>query len=416
MFDAWNQTGPLPGGPARIGADLLRMDPPLYDAVIEEVDGRRIRVGDQWLVDFASCNYLGLDLEPEIIEAAYAATRRWGTHPSWSRLLGNPRLYLDIEEQLTDLLGAPDTLLLPTITHIHGSVLPILARGGLVLLDGRAHKTLFDGCRAAAAEGATVQRYPADDLEALERRLRDAPAGLPRMIVTDGVNSMTGNLPDLVRLADLARRFDALLYVDDAHGFGVIGERSADEPCAYGWRGNSLVRHLGESYDNIVLVGGFSKAYSALLAFVALPTGLKEQLKVQAAPYLYSGPSPTASLAGVLAGFDVNRRRGDQLRTHLHALSGDVLRTIDELGIRTLNRSGFPIMEIPVAEPSALAGIGQFLFRRGVYVTLAAYPLVPRSEVGFRIQLTAAHTSDDIAVLRAALTDLTAQSVFQPAA
>ncbi len=196
----------------------------------------------------------------------------------------------------------------------------------------------------------------------------------------------------------------------------MIGERSADEPCSYGRRGNSLVRHLGESYDNIVLVGGFSKAYSALLAFVALPTALKEQLKVQAAPYLYSGPSPTASLAGVLAGFDVNRRRGDQLRAHLHALSAEVLRTIDELGIRTLNRSGFPIMEIPVVDPSALAGIGQFLFRRGVYVTLAAYPLVPRSEVGFRIQLTAAHTSDDIAVLRSALADLTAQSVFQPAA
>ena len=125
----------------------------------------------------------------------------------------------------------------------------------------------------------------------------------------DGVNSMTGNAPDLAAFARVARTHGALLYVDDAHGFGVIGERRPDETSPYGMRGNSIVRHLGESYDDIVLVGGFSKSYSSLLAFIACPTAIKNLLKVAAAPYLYSGPSPIASLASTLAGFDVNDRR-----------------------------------------------------------------------------------------------------------
>src|SRR5664280_2313842 len=110
--------------------ERLRASHPMMDAVIEEVRGRRIRVGDHWLSDFASCNYLGFDLHPQIIESVVADLRRWGTHPSWSRLLGSPRPYVEIEDRLTELLGAPDTLLLPTITLIHLSVIPALAGQG----------------------------------------------------------------------------------------------------------------------------------------------------------------------------------------------------------------------------------------------------------------------------------------------
>ena len=118
----------------------------------------------------------------------------------------------------------------------------------------------------------------------------------------DGVNSMTGNPPDLRAFAEVTRRHGALLYVDDAHGFGVDRRAHPDEPCPYGARGNSIVRHFDESYEDLVLVGGFSKAYSSLLAFIACPTEVKNLLKVAAPPYLYSGPSPIASLATVLAG------------------------------------------------------------------------------------------------------------------
>src|ERR671933_2711840 len=172
-------------------AELERSNP-MTDAVIDEIDGRMIRVGDLWLADFASCNYLGFDLEREIIDAVPAYLERWGTHPSWSRLLGNPVLYPQLEQRLTDLLGAEDTLVLPTITHIHMSVIPALAeRTGQIFLDSQAHKTIYDGCVVARAQGATLHRYPANDLEVLEQMLRRAPAGVAKLICTDGVNSMT---------------------------------------------------------------------------------------------------------------------------------------------------------------------------------------------------------------------------------
>jgi 7-keto-8-aminopelargonate synthetase-like enzyme len=184
--------------------------------------------------------------------------------------------------------------------------------------------------------------------------------------------------------------------VDDAHGFGVIGERSPDELSPYGRRGNSIVRHLDETYDTILLVGGFSKAYSSLLAFLACPTAIKETLKTAAPPYLYSGPSPVASLATVLEGLKANERRGDALRADLHRMTGRVLARVHELGISTPNESGYPIIEISLSDPDEIDAVGDLLIDRGIYVTMAAYPLVPRNEVGFRIQTTAANTDAQI--------------------
>ena len=376
----------------------------MYDLVIEELQGRRIRIGDHWLTDFASCNYLGLDLDEQVIASIEPAVRRWGTHPSWSRFVGNPRPYLDIEDRLTGLLGAPDTLVLPTITHIHLSVLPVLAAQGQLFMDARAHRTIYDGCHVAVGAGAKLIPYRHHDLDHLRAKLRAAPVNGPRVIVTDGVNSMTGNMPLLPELAALAREYDALLYVDDAHGFGVIGERTPEETSDYGSRGNSIVRYYDESYDNVILVGGFSKAYSSLLAFLALPTVLKERLKVATSPYIYSGPSPVASLATVLAGFDVNAERGDQLRLQVHQLTHTVLDHLTKLGIGTSNTSGLPIIQIPAADPDDLPALWQSLFDHGVYSTAAAYPVVPRKEVGLRIQLTAANTPAEIDELCAVLT------------
>ncbi len=412
---------PAPAPTTRAGrwhatSDLGRLcaTHPMMDAVIDEIDGRRIRVGDQWLADFASCNYLGLDLDEEIIAAVPEYLRRWGTHPSWSRLLGSPVLYEQIESDLTALLGAEDTLVMPTITHIHNSVIPALAAKGAVFMDAQAHKTIYDGCAAATAQGARVLRYRHDDLEQLAGMLEGSRQG-PRLICMDGVNSMTGNAPDLASFAALARRHDALLYVDDAHGFGVIGERSPGESCVYGDRGNSIVRHCGERYDNVVLVGGFSKAYSSLLAFLALPTVVKDYLKVTAAPYLYSGPSPVASLATVIEGLRVNDLRGDALRADLCRKTAVVLDRVHALGAFTPNTSGFPIIELPLADGDDIDAVGRYLFGRGIYVTLAAYPLVPRHQVGFRVQVTAANTDEEIAALVDVLSEVADRFGFQPA-
>jgi 8-amino-7-oxononanoate synthase len=141
-----------------------------------------------------------------------------------------------------------------------------------------------------------------------------------------------------------------------------------------------------------------------LLAFLALPTWLKNHLKVAAPPYLYSGPSPTASLATVLAGLRVNENRGDALRADLARKTRRVLDHVHALGMRTPNTSGFPIIELPLSRPEDIHAVGEFLFDRGIYVTLAAYPLVPRDQVGFRVQVTSANGDDEIDELNATLT------------
>jgi 8-amino-7-oxononanoate synthase len=392
--------------------ESLRANHPMMDAVIEQIDGRMIRVGEHWLADFASCNYLGFDLDPEIIAAVPALLAEWGTHPSWSRLLGSPVLYEQIEERLTELLGCEDSLVLPTITHIHASVIPVLAASGTVFLDARAHKTIYDGCQVARSRGAAIRRFRFEDPAHLDELL-GAESDRARLVCMDGVNSMTGNAPDLREFAAVARRHGALLYVDDAHGFGVLGERREDESCDYGSRGNSIVRHFDESYEDIVLVGGFSKAYSSLLAFIACPTEVKNLLKVTAPPYLYSGPSPVASLATVLAGFDANERRGDQLRGVIHRHTARVLEVLRELDVHTPNRSGLPIVEIPLRDHTRIDSVGRLLFERGVYVTLAAYPLAPKAEVGFRVQLTAANTDVEVDTLIEAITELAERGELQ---
>src|SRR5438105_15082186 len=152
---------------ATAGLAELQFAHPMVDAIVDEVDRRMIRVGEKWLADFASCNYLGFDLNPEIIDAIPPYLHAWGTHPSWSRWLGSPRPYDEIESQLTELLGAEDTLVLPTITHIHMSVIPVLADTGTIFLDRRAHRTIYDGCATARAHGADLHKYSHDDLDEL---------------------------------------------------------------------------------------------------------------------------------------------------------------------------------------------------------------------------------------------------------
>jgi 8-amino-7-oxononanoate synthase len=243
-----------------------------------------------------------------------------------------------------------------------------LAGEGTLLVDIRAHQTLHDAAVIARARGATVRRFRSGDVEHVERLLRGSAP--PRVVCMDGVNSMTGNPPDLPAFTALVREHDATLYVDDAHGFGVIGERSGYDPSPYGRRGNGIVRWFGESYDRVVLAAGFSKAYSSLL------------------------------------GLDINERRGDELRAQLYHRTRTVLDHLDKLGVATSNVSGFPLIELALADAEDLHPVGRHLFDRGIYVTLAPYPVVPRDEVGFRIQLTAANTAEQVDHLLTVLADV----------
>jgi 7-keto-8-aminopelargonate synthetase-like enzyme len=133
---------------------------------------------------------------------------------------------------------------------------------------------------------------------------------------------------------------------------------------------------------------------------------LKDVLKVAAPPYLYSGPSPVASLATTLVGLEVNDQRGDHARYEIYRKSQRVLARLRALGIYTPNRSGYPVIEVPLARHEDIDAVGRYLFDRGIYVTLAAYPLVPKDEVGFRIQVTAANGDDEVDHLCAVLAEI----------
>jgi 8-amino-7-oxononanoate synthase len=391
----------------KLVAQIARMmvEHPMGGLVVEQVEGRRIRVRGHWLTDFASCNYLGLDLDPEVLAAIPDYLARWGTHPSWARMIASPALYQQVETEVRDLLGVEDVLAFPTLTLTHFGVLPALTGEGTLLVDLRAHRTIHDAAALARAGGATVRRFRHNDVEHAARLLREATRS-PRIICIDGINSMTGNPPDLPAFAALAREHDALLYVDDAHGFGVVGERSGYDPSPFGRRGNAVVRYFGESYDSVLLTAGFSKAYSSMLAFVTCPSPLKRYLKVMVPSYSYSGPVPVASLATALLGLQVNERRGEELRAQLYQKAKVLLDHLDKLGVASRNVSGFPLVELALADPADLDAVGQHLYDRGILVTLTPHPIVPRNEVGFRIQVTVANSLEQLETLNTVLSEV----------
>jgi 8-amino-7-oxononanoate synthase len=386
--------------------DLMALleDGQLYDNVATEIRGRRIQVRGRWLADFASCNYLGFDLHPGIMAAIPPAVERWGTHPSWARLACSPAIYEELEEGLAKLIGAETTLVLPTISLIAVGLIPAIAtKGAAIFADRYAHIVNFDGCRIARDKGASLTSFDHHDLPALEAQLAAAQDAPLRLIVVDGVLSVTGRTPDIPALAAIARKHDAILYVDDAHGFGVIGENPTPER-PYGHKGNGVIRHFGLDYDNTLYVAGLSKAYSSLAAFVACPQKLKPYLKTNLTAYVYSGPVPTASLATAVAGLAVNASEGDVLRDRLYAYADAIAHAYHAAGIPTDNDNAFPIVSAYVGSTDNVKRGGAALFDAGINVTMQAYPVVPRDRGVLRATPTAANTWDEVEQLIAAMT------------
>jgi 7-keto-8-aminopelargonate synthetase-like enzyme/acyl carrier protein len=353
------------------------------------IDGRRV-------VDLASCNYLGLDLHPDVVAAVPPMLERWGVHPSWTRAVASPEPYRALERGLAELLGVPLTVVFPTVTLAHIGVLPKLAgpRGGIVI-DAGAHHSLHEAAALAKGRGtavATVRHGDVADVEAHLAAMADRSA---RVIVVDGVYSMSGNAVDLAPLVDLADRYDATVYVDDAHGFGVLGE--APGPGApYGCRGNGVVRYRGLDYHRIVYVGGMSKAYSSLAAFVTCSDERERQQLESASTMVFSGPIPVASLATALAGLEVNLWEGDELRDRLWSLTRRLLDGVRALGFEVDNESGFPIVNVVLGPTEVATEACRVLWDHGVLLTPAVFPAAPLDRGGVRLTPTAANTEKQV--------------------
>lgn len=369
---------------------------PQLNVRVDHQAGRSLTVGDRNVADFASCNYLGLDLHPAVMDAVDPMIREWGVHPSWTRAVASPEPYLRLEQRLAQLVGSADTVVFPTVSLLHLGVLPALAGPrGAILLDEYAHHSIREAAELARSRGTQVAIFRHGNLEDLSNKLNSTKSRSARVIAIDGVYSMSGAHPDLVSLLAVAENGNAHLYVDDAHGFGVLGE-SPDPSTPYGHRGNGVHNHVGVPLDRITYVAGLSKAYSSMGAFVTC-SGPEDRLRLMTASTLiFSGPVPTASLASSLAGLEVNDREGDTIRLRLHELTTSLAEGIVDLGLPISNANGFPILTVEFGPPDAVLVACRVLWDHGILITPTVFPAVPMKQGGVRFSVTAANSESDI--------------------
>jgi myxalamid-type polyketide synthase MxaB len=376
----------------------LALQVPQLFVIADKQDRRRVLCGGRWRYDFASCNYLGLDLHPEVRAAVPPALAEWGVHPSWTRAVASPRPYDDLERELAAFVGAPTTLVFPSISLLHIGVLPLLAgHDGVIFKDAEAHHSIHEACLRAQANGTEWVPFPHSDIAQLERKLARQRPGRTKVIATDGVYSMGSSHPPLVDYVRLAKAYSALLYVDDAHGFGIIGERP-DAALPYGYRGNGMVRHFNLDYcrDRIVYVAGMSKSFSSYVAFV---TCFDEKVKwdLQAAgPFVFSGPTCVASLASALAGLRVNAREGDARRRTIYRLTCRFVTAVRALGFEVDNGDYFPIVGVVIGSCENLVRACKLLWEHDILITPAMYPAVPSHRNLVRFSITAENTEEEV--------------------
>ncbi|MEW5740695.1 MAG: aminotransferase class I/II-fold pyridoxal phosphate-dependent enzyme [Myxococcota bacterium] len=371
----------------------------MFDADVVELKGRMLKVDDHWLADFASCNYLGFDLDEEMMASIEPELKRWGVHPSWCRLVSSPHIYAECEERLAALMHAPDFLILPTVTLVHIGVIPaLMGKDGAMFLDKFAHMTMYQACKMARDSGSALASYPSGDLKRLEQLLEQHRDRKKKLILLDGVFSMTGKYPDLPAMVKLAKQHGAIIYVDDAHGWGVVGEKP-DAAMPYGRRGNGIAAHFGLDYerDHVMYVTGFSKAYSSLAAGLACSRETKSFLKAYATPYDLSGPCPTASLASLLSAMALNEKKGETARKKLLDLTRMAIKGLRELGFHVDNDNDFPILSVWVGDNERLIEASKILWDAGVLLTLGPYPMIPKGQEELRITLTSANTEQEVA-------------------
>jgi len=377
--------------------EMLKQIPQTY-VNVEEQRNRQVLIDGEWRCDFASCNYLGMDLHPDVIACIPAALAKWGVHPSWTRAVASPNLYPELEKELADLVGAPTTLVFPSIHLLHIGVLPLLAGyNGVIIKDNAAHHSIYEACLRSQADGIEWVGFAHNDLADLEKKLARYPSDQTKIIAIDGVYSMSGEFPPLPGMVKLAKQYNALLYIDDAHGIGVIGENpTADMP--YGFGGRGIVKYFGLDYeeDRILYVGGLSKAFSSYGCFITcFDEAMKSRLSL-AGPFIFSGPSPVASLASALEGLRVNRHEGDQMREQVYKLTHQLVTAAQAMGYEVDNEHDFPIVGVVIGHVEQLTQACKLMWKHNILITPAIYPAVPMHRNLVRFSITASNTEAEI--------------------
>jgi glycine C-acetyltransferase len=356
----------------------------------------RVLAGGQQVLNFCANNYLGLADHPSVVAAAHAALDEWGFGMASVRFIcGTQVQHAKLEERLSEFLRTEATILYSSCFDANGGLFEVLLdETDAVISDELNHASIIDGIRLCKAKR---YRYRNRDMADLETQLKDASGARRRLVVTDGVFSMDGYLAPLADICELAERYDAMVMVDDSHAVGFVGATGAGTPEAAGVqdRIDVLSGTLGKA------LGGASGGYISGRAEIV------ELLRQRSRPYLFSNAVAPAVVAGSLAALDLVAGNGGTPSSEGAAAGGEQarakLRENTALFRRRMAEEGFDILPgehpiVPVMFGDAvLAGrIADAMLAHGVYVIAFSYPVVPQGKARIRVQLSAAHSTDDV--------------------
>ncbi|MFZ0105499.1 MAG: 8-amino-7-oxononanoate synthase [Thiobacillus sp.] len=374
----------LQQGLAELKADHLERRRRLLDGA----QGAHVTIDGQRVISFCSNDYLGLAADPALVSAAHAALDVCGVGAGAAHLItGHHRYHEDFEHAFARFVGKPAALLFSTGYMANLAVLTaLLTRKGEVFADKLNHASLVD---AAQLSGATFTRYRHFDLAQLEGQLA-ASAARDKLVVSDLVFSMDGDIAPVDALLDLAERYDAWLYLDDAHGFGVLGD------------GCGGMTERARASERVIYLATLGKAAGVSGAAVAAHPDVIDWLVQKARPYIYTTAAPpllAACLLESLRQIETGDARRERLRQHVEALR----KGLDGLKQGTLMDSDTPIQPLLIGSNADAVRLSEALLQRGLLVPAIRTPTVPANTARLRITISAAHSSDDVAQLVEAL-------------
>ena len=354
----------------------------------EGAQGPRIAVDGREYLAFCSNDYLGLANHPRIVEAAVDAAMRYGVGQGASHLLsGHSAVHERLEGALAQFVRMPRALLFSSGYQANiGAITALAVAEGAVFSDALNHASLIDGVRLSRAQ---VIRYPHADVDALSKALA-ASSAKNKLVVTDGVFSMDGDIAPVPALLELCERHDALLILDDAHGFGVVGPQ-----------GRGLPAHFSLDSPRIVYVGTLGKAAGVSGAFVAGAAEVVETVLQRARTYIYTTAAPAMLAAAVEVSLQLIEKE-EWRREHLRKLIGGLKQSLGE----TLAFSYTAIQPLVLGTNARAIGASAMLRERGILVPAIRPPTVPEGTARLRISLSAAHSEQDIARVASALREV----------
>ncbi|MFB7271045.1 glycine C-acetyltransferase [Streptomyces sp. NPDC056244] len=344
------------------------------------------------VLNFCANNYLGLADHPDVVAAAKDALDRWGYGMASVRFIcGTQEIHKELEQRLSAFLGQEDTILYSSCFDANGGVFEtLLGAEDAVISDALNHASIIDGIRLSKARRL---RYANRDLAELEARLKESQDARRRLIVTDGVFSMDGYVAPLAEICDLADRYDAMVMVDDSHAVGFVGPGGRGTPELHGVmdRVDIITGTLGKA------LGGASGGYVAARAeIVAL-------LRQRSRPYLFSNSLAPVIAAASVKVLDLLESAGG-LRDRLNANTALFRTRMTEAGFEILP-GDHPIAPVMIGDAAEAGRMAELLLERGVYVIGFSYPVVPMDRARIRVQLSAAHSTEDVERAVAAFVD-----------